>query len=73
MLGKIKKFLKEEQAQGAIEYILLAGGIIVAAVVIFAVYKRMTQSAANKLEASTAVATNTMANIIQNQTAAMNA
>jgi len=71
MLGKIKKFLKEEQAQGAIEYILLAGGIIVAAVVIFAVYKRMTQSAANKLETSTGVATNTMAALINNATANM--
>ena len=32
-----KRFLKEEEGQGAIEYILLAGGIIVAAVVIFAI------------------------------------
>lgn len=42
----LKKFLKEEKAQGAIEYILLAGGIIIAAVVIFAVYTRMTKQAA---------------------------
>ncbi len=40
-----KKFLKEEKAQGAIEYILLAGGIIVAAVVIFAIYKQIAQTA----------------------------
>jgi len=41
----LKKFLKEEKAQGAIEYILLAGGIIVAAVVIFAIYKQIAQTA----------------------------
>ncbi len=46
------KFLKEEKAQGAIEYILLAGGIIVAAIVIFAIYSSMTSSAANQLNAS---------------------
>ncbi len=50
------KFLKEEKAQGAIEYILLAGGIIVAAVVIFAIYSSMTKSAGEQLNASTAAA-----------------
>ncbi len=35
----------EERGQGAIEYILLAGGIIVAAVVIFDIYRQMTQTA----------------------------
>ena len=64
MLEKIKKFLKEEKAQGAIEYILLAGGIIVAAVVIFAVYKRMTSTTANTLETSAKEVTNTTANQI---------
>jgi len=40
-----RKFLKEERGQGAIEYILLAGGIIVAAVVIFYIYKSIAQTA----------------------------
>ncbi len=66
-----EKFLKEEKGQGAIEYILLAGGIIVAAVVIFAIYSRMTKSAGNKLEQATGAATSTMQNLIENQTAAM--
>jgi uncharacterized protein (UPF0333 family) len=44
----LKKFLKEEKAQGAIEYILLAGGIIVAAVVIFYIYKNIAQSAGTR-------------------------
>jgi len=54
MLGK---FLKEDKGQGAIEYILLAGGIIVAAVVIFAIYGRITETAANRLEVSTSAST----------------
>ena len=55
------KFLKEEKAQGAIEYILLAGGIIVAAVVIFAIYSSMTKSAGEQLNASTSAASTEMA------------
>jgi Flp pilus assembly pilin Flp len=45
----LKKFLKEEKGQGAIEYILLAGGIIVAAVVIFAIYSKMTSTASAEI------------------------
>jgi len=45
----LKKFLKEERGQGAIEYILLAGGIIVAAVVIFYVYKGIASSAGTRM------------------------
>ncbi len=48
-----ERLLHEEKAQGAIEYILLAGGIIVAAVVIFAIYSSMTKSAATSLNATT--------------------
>ncbi len=66
-----KRFLKEEEAQGAIEYILLAGGIIVAAVVIFAIYSRMTRSAAEKLNATTENATDIMSNVITNELAGL--
>lgn len=48
-----EKLLHEEKGQGAIEYILLAGGIIVAAVVIFAIYSSMTKSAATSLNQTT--------------------
>ncbi|MBI4344956.1 MAG: class III signal peptide-containing protein [Euryarchaeota archaeon] len=48
-----ERLLHEERAQGAIEYILLAGGIIVAAVVIFAIYSSMTKSAATSLNQTT--------------------
>lgn len=60
----MKRFLKEEKGQGAIEYILLAGGIIVAAVVIFAIYSKMTGSAANKLNETTEAATSVMSSKI---------
>jgi Flp pilus assembly pilin Flp len=63
------KFLKEEKAQGAIEYILLAGGIIVAAVVIFAIYSQMTQSTATKLNESVGNASGTMDSRIRNEVA----
>ena len=58
------RFLKEEKGQGAIEYILLAGGIIVAAVVIFAIYSSMVSSAATSLNETTGTATGRMANSI---------
>lgn len=67
----IKRFLKEEKAQGAIEYILLAGGIIVAAVVIFAIYSQMTRSAGEKLNASVGAATDKMNETIMAEVAKM--
>jgi uncharacterized protein (UPF0333 family) len=45
----VGKFTKENKGQVAIEYILLAGGIIVAAVVIFAIYSSMVSSAGTQL------------------------
>jgi len=65
------KFLREEKAQGAIEYILLAGGIIVAAVVIFAIYSSMTRSAGEQLNESTAAAVGVMSEAITNATTTM--
>lgn len=66
----IMKFLKDERAQGAIEYILLAGGIIVAAVVIFALYSKMTRQAGEAMNASIQSATGTLNATIQNELAA---
>jgi Flp pilus assembly pilin Flp len=68
----LKRFLKEEKGQGAIEYILLAGGIIVAAVVIFAIYSKMTSSAAEKLNETTDAATSVMSSKISAEVADMN-
>lgn len=64
----IKKFLKDEKAQGAIEYILLAGGIIVAAVVIFAIYASLTKTAGGRLNESANLATLKMQEAINNAT-----
>lgn len=62
----LRKFFKEERAQGAIEYILLAGGIIVAAVVIYAIYSQITKSAAGQLGTATNRAAEESARIINN-------
>jgi Flp pilus assembly pilin Flp len=61
------RFLKEEKAQGAIEYILLAGGIIVAAVVIFAIYSSMVSSAGTSLNESVGLKVGQMGNAIAAQ------
>jgi|GEM_PF-1073177 len=60
----MRTFIESESGQGAIEYILLAGGIIVAAVVIFAIYSKMTSEAANRLNATTDAATSVMSSKI---------
>ncbi len=60
------RFLKEEKAQGAIEYILLAGGIIVAAVVIFAIYSSMVSSAGEALNESVSAKVGEMSGVINN-------
>jgi Flp pilus assembly pilin Flp len=67
----LKRFLREEKGQGAIEYILLAGGIIVAAVVIFAIYSKMTQSAGERLNETTDAATSVMSSKVSAEVAAM--
>ncbi len=68
-LKTIVVFLKEERGQGAIEYILLAGGIIVAAVVIFALYSKMTRQAALAMNQSVQQAVGTYNASIQNEIA----
>jgi Flp pilus assembly pilin Flp len=70
-LKKLKDFYKNEAGQGAIEYILLAGGIIVAAVVIFAIYSKMTSTAADRLNETTDAATSTMSSKISSDIANM--
>ena len=66
MLGS---FLKEEKGQGAIEYIMLAGGIIVAAIIIFVIYKRAAVSAGAKMGASINQTANTESAAISNNLA----
>jgi len=64
-------FLKEEKGQGAIEYILLAGGIIVAAVVIFAIYSRMTRSMGEAANQSATQASEGVSSGVNNEIAAL--
>jgi Flp pilus assembly pilin Flp len=42
-------FRKEEKGQGAIEYLLIVGGIIVAMVVIFSLYTSMVSKSGNSV------------------------
>lgn len=61
------RFLKEEKAQGAIEYILLAGGIIVAAVVVYGIYSNMVTSAGKSLNESVGTKVGEMSDILAAQ------
>jgi len=65
-------FFKEEKGQGAIEYIMLAGGIIVAAIIIFVIYKRAAVSAGSKLGASVNQTANGESAAIANQLSKLN-
>ena len=64
-------FLREEGAQGAIEYILLAGGIIVAAVIVLGIYSQMVQTSGKTLNITTYNATSKMSSLMQSGIADM--
>lgn len=49
-MKKLRDFLICEGGQGAIEYIMLTGGIIVAVVAIFVIYKQAASSFGNKVK-----------------------
>ncbi len=68
MIKTLAKFIRDDRAQGAIEYILLAGGIIIAAIVIFVIYSSLTKSAAGKLNQSVESAAQKMQEAITNAT-----
>jgi uncharacterized protein (UPF0333 family) len=50
---QFRKFVEEEKGQGGIEYILLVGGILVAAVLAVLIYKRMTTGTYQTVNTST--------------------
>lgn len=56
-------FISDERGQGAIEYILLAGGIIVAALIIMNIYGQMTRTTGKTLNASVDNMTSTTQNL----------
>jgi len=68
VIKTLAKFIRDDRAQGAIEYILLAGGIIIAAIVIFVIYSSLTKSAAGKLNQSVESAAQKMQEAITNAT-----
>ncbi|NOZ77251.1 MAG: hypothetical protein GXO65_06235 [Euryarchaeota archaeon] len=59
-------FYKEEHGQGGIEYILIVGGIIVAAVVVLGIYNQMVKSTGSTINKSAQNASDTIDNSIQN-------
>ncbi len=64
-------FISEEQGQGAIEYILLAGGIIVAVVAIFGMYSKMNTTARSAVNESVDAASSTISSKISAEVANM--
>lgn len=63
---KVKKFLTgKSKGQGVIEYILLIGAVVVAMVVMFGVYSRITSSGGDKLESSTNTVSDQLSTAIQ--------
>ncbi len=48
----LNKFFHEEMGQGAIEYIMLVGGIAVAAIMVSAIYKRVAVTVGNSFSST---------------------
>lgn len=66
-----KGFLQEEGGQASSEYVILAGGIMVAAVLIYAVYYGMVKSSGQSLNASASNATEKMGTLIENASSSL--
>lgn len=66
---KGKSFCEDEKSQGAIEYILLAGGMIVGAIIVYSIYVRMGRSTAEALNKSVTNASSTMEEEVMNEMA----
>lgn len=60
----MKSFLLSEGGQGAIEYILLSGGIVLAGIFVFTIYSQMVINSALVLNESTDYASDAMADAI---------
>jgi uncharacterized protein (UPF0333 family) len=66
-MKNIRKFLGEEKAQGAIEYILITGGVIVAAITVVSIYAKMLQNTAQAMESSSENVMNAIENQVQTE------
>jgi uncharacterized protein (UPF0333 family) len=58
-------FIGEEKGQGAIEYLLLAGGVILAAVLIFIIYSKITTMGGSSFNETGDAATSVMSSKIE--------
>lgn len=68
-MGKLlKKFLREEEAQGAVEYLFLAIGIILAVIIVYTAYYRISKSSGEGIENATINATAALAQMLANAT-----
>lgn|GEM_PF-3682959 len=64
----LRKFLKKEEAQSAVEYLLLAIGIIIAVIIVCTAYYRISKSGGGGIENATANATAALTQILANAT-----
>ncbi len=67
----MRDFIRGESGQGAIEYILLAGGIILGAIVVLSMYGKMTGTATNRLNSTTDAAASIVSSRINSSLAEM--
>lgn len=66
-----REFISEEEGQGTLEYILLIGGMVIAAVLIYFIYQKMGKSSFGNINESTAAATSAMSSKISAEAANM--
>jgi|GEM_PF-2613299 uncharacterized protein (UPF0333 family) len=66
-IRNIRVFITEINAQGAIEYILLAGAIIIAAIIIIPIYREMARTTAEKTKESVALTGGVTQNSVTNE------
>jgi uncharacterized protein (UPF0333 family) len=57
LLQMLRNFIDEEEGQSGLEYILLIGGMVMAAMILFVIYKSMTESAGGKMNETSDPAT----------------
>ncbi len=53
----LKAFINEEDGQGGLEYILLIGGMMMASVILFSIYRSMAENSAQRMSESSDMAT----------------
>jgi uncharacterized protein (UPF0333 family) len=63
----MRDFLNEEKGQAGLEYVLLMGGIIMASVIIFSIYRNMAKSSADKMKDSSDGAASAMSSRISSE------